>query len=127
MFKSFISNRIETTKSKEEIYNLLEDRLHDLGHTEVSSNGRFNISGARFNGFGYSSAIEGKIKENDKSYTVNIDVNVKPEIISWIILVCFFPIGALILFLPYNANNEIEAKLKNALEDLRLDIEESKM
>jgi len=127
MFKSFISKRIETTKSKDEIYNLLEDRLHDLGHTEVSSNGRFTMSGARFNGFGYTSNIEGKIKENDNSYTVNIDVNMKPEIIAWIILICFFPIGALVLFLPYNANNEIEAKLKNALEDLKYDIEESQM
>ena len=127
MFKSFISNRIETTKSKEEIYNLLEDRLHDLGHTEVSSNGRFTMSGARFNGFGYTSSIEGRIKENDKSYTVNIDVNMKPEIIAWIIAVCFLPIGLLVFLLPYNAKNEIEAKLKNAIEDLRYDIEESQM
>lgn len=127
MFKSFISNRIETNKSKEEMYNLIEDRLHDLGHTEVSSNGRFTISGARFNGFGYTSQIEGRIKENDSSYTVNIDINVKPEIIAWIIAVCFFPIGVLVLLLPYNANTETDTKLKNALEDLRFDIEESKM
>ena len=127
MFKSFISNRIETTKSKDEIYNLIEDRLHDLGHTEVSSNGRFTISGARFNGFGYSSDIQGRIKENDSSYTVNVDIDVKPEIIAWVIALCFFPIGALIILLPYNAKTEIETKIRNSLEDLRLDIEESKM
>ena len=127
MFKSFIGTRIETSKPKEEVYNLTEDYLQDLGNTEISSSGGIMISGARFRGFGYTSDISGRIRENDKYYSVDIDINVKPEVIAWIILICFFPIGLLILFLPFNAKSEVQIKGTRILEDLKYDIEKSKV
>lgn len=123
MFRDNLSIRINTSKSEEEVYNLVEDALEDLGRTSISNSGTIRISDSKFNGFGFVTEIDGRIVKRDDYYNLDLDFNSKPEILSWIIAICFFPIGAAIFVLPYNAKSEINKKANRILNDLKYDLE----
>lgn len=123
MFRQNLSIRINTLKPQEEVYNLVEDALEQLGRTSISNSGRVSISGSEFSGFGFSTEIDGRIVKRNDYYILDLDFNSKPEIISWIIALFLFPVGAAIFILPYNAKNEIGKKANWVLNDLKYDLE----
>lgn len=125
MFRSNLSIRINTTKSQEDVYNIVEDALEDLGRTSISNSGNISISSFKFDGFGFTTDIDGRLVKRDDYYNLDLDFNSKPEILAWIIALCLFPVGLAIFFLPYNANNEIDKKANRILNDLKYDLEKN--
>ncbi len=125
MFRGNLSIRINTSKSQEEVYNHVEDALEDLGRTSISNSGTISVLGSKFTGFGFASEIEGRIVKREDYYNLDLDFNSKPEILSWIIALCFFPVGMAMFILPYNAKGEFDKKAKRILNDLKYDLEKN--
>ncbi len=123
MFKGNASTRFETSKPKEEIYQEVEHILDTLGSATVSSSGTISIAEGKFNGFGYTAEFDGRIIERNGTYTVDLDFQATPNIISWIIAICLFPIGLAILILPYNAKGDMQRKSERVMDDLKYGFE----
>jgi len=124
MFKGNASARFTASKPQDAVYKEVEESLHVLGHATVSSSGTISISEGKFSGFGYRAEFNGKIIERDGTYTLDLEFEAKPEIIAWIISICFFPFGLLILILPYNAKGDIQRKANRVMDDLIYALEE---
>lgn len=123
MFKGNASTRFETSKPKEEIYQEVEHILDTLGSATVSSSGTISIAEGKFSGFGYTAEFDGRIIERNGTYTVDLDFQATPNIISWIIAICLFPIGLAILILPYNAKGDMQRKSERVMDDLKYGFE----
>lgn len=122
MFKANASIRFETSKPKKEVFELLEEELNTLGATEISERGAVRINGSKNNSFSHDVTIEGTIREKDGKYNVEIDANVKPTIVAWIIALCLFPLGLAVLIMPNNAKGEIQQKANKALDNVKMEL-----
>lgn len=52
-------------------------------------------------------------KKNDGKMKVNIKYSFNPNLFSWLLGICFFPLGFLIFLLPNKAKDEFEDLLKS--------------
>ena len=125
MFRGNLSIRINTLKSTEEVFNSAEDALEDLGRTSISNSGNITIAGSKFDGFGFATDFDGRLVKRDDYYHLDLNYNAKPEVLSWLIAICLFPVGAAIFVLPHNAKSEIEKKANRILNDLKYDLEKN--
>ena len=121
MFSGSSDIAFQSTQSPQQVFAQIEECLESLGRVSMDESGSFEIGGAKFDGFGYKSTIDGSVRSKEGRYMVNVDWSVKPEILGWLIVICFFPIGLLVLLLPYNAKSEIERKVERALSSLKFE------
>ncbi len=124
MFSGNVSMSFKSSKSMEEVIKVVEEQLEVLGMPMVSSSGGITINGSRFNGFGYTPSIEGRISNREGKYSVTLDFQAKPDIIAWAIGICFFPIGFALFILPNNAKSEIQRKSDQALAEIKAILDE---
>jgi hypothetical protein len=61
--------------------------------------------------FAYKSSCRVVLSEFKEERTIQLIYTFKPSLISWTLGICFFPLGFLILILPYKANDEFENEL----------------
>ncbi|MCH2044545.1 MAG: hypothetical protein MK212_10550 [Saprospiraceae bacterium] len=125
MFKKNFSVKFTppVSKTKEQIYKEVDQVLAGLGRTEISSSGTISIAGGRFDGFGYTTAFDGRLVDRDGTYTLYLDFEAKPGIIAWIIAICLFPIGLAIFILPYNASGDVQRNTDKMIDDLVYTVE----
>lgn len=122
MFSGSADVTFQTTMPPQQVVENLKECLESLGRLSMEKDGSFSIGGSKFSGFGYKSEIEGTVRAKEGRYSVNVDWTVKPEVIAWLIAICFFPIGLAIFLLPYNAKGEIERKVDKALSSLKFNV-----
>ena len=114
----------KSSKSKADVFKIVEEELESMGTVSITSSGGITINGSRFNGFGFKTNIEGRISERDGRFSIHLDYQAKPEIIAWIIAICFFPIGAAILILPNNAKENMQRKADLTFSEIKSILEE---
>lgn len=119
MFKGNSSISFKSTKSKVDIIKVVEEQLENMGNVSVSSSGVINITSSKFSGFGYQPIIEGKVSERDGRFSVNIDFQATPQLAAWLISICFFPIGLLVMLLPFNAKSDMQRVSDQALQEIQ--------
>lgn len=119
MFEGSEKIAFTTAMEYQVVVALIEESLAFLGRTSIDPSGRISISGARYSGFGYITNIDGFLRERDGNYMLDLNWQVQPDIFSWIIAFCFFPVGLLIFLLPYLANTNLERRAQSALDDIR--------
>ncbi len=124
MFKGNTSVSFKSSKTKEEVINVVEKQLENMGNVSVSPTGGINVTGSKFQGFGYETSIEGRVNDKDGHFSVNIDFEAKPAITGWAISVCFFPLGAAVMILPYNAKEDMQRKADQALAEIKSTLDE---
>ena len=117
MFKSNCSTNFKTDKSKSEVFKTIEDNLDSLGSVEISDNGTIKINASKNNSFSHNCFIEGKIRENQGKYSIDLDIEVKPSMMIWLMMFC--AVGILLLALPLLAKGELQKKTDRALENIR--------
>jgi len=125
MFKGNSRISFASTKSIEEIHETILEELENLGNSSISSSGNINIANTRYTGFGFTSNIIGRVSERNNKYSLDLDFECKPEPFSWFIAICFFPLGAAIMILPYNAKSEVQRKLDQTLTEIKKILEEN--
>ena len=118
MFNGDVSVSFRTSKV-DEVSRTVEECLEILGNVAISDSGGITITGSRFDGFGYSTEIVGRLRERDGTVTISLDIQAKPEIVAWAIGVCLFPLGCAIFILPANAKSEIVRKAHQALGEMK--------
>ena len=124
MFSGNVSMSFKSSKSMEEVIKVVEEQLEVLGMPMVSSSGGITINGSRFNGFGYTPSIEGRISNREGKFSVTLDFQAKPDIMGWAIAICAFPIGVAVFILPNNAKSEIQRKSDQALAEIKAILDE---
>lgn len=124
MFKGNSSVSFKSSKTKADVIKVVEEQLEILGNVSVSSSGGINVTGSKFTGFGYKTNIEGRVSDRDGRYTVNIDFEAKPETAGWVVTICFFPLGALVMILPNNAKDDMQRKADQALAEIKSILDE---
>ncbi len=124
MFKGNSSVSFKSSKTKADVIKVVEEQLENMGNVSVSSSGGINITGSKFSGFGYETNIEGRVSERDGRFSVNIDFEAKPATAGWVITICFFPIGAAVMILPYNAKGDMQRKADQALQEIKSILDE---
>ncbi|HXD93269.1 MAG TPA: hypothetical protein VNX01_08655 [Bacteroidia bacterium] len=124
MFKGNASTSFKTSKTKKEVFDIIEEELEVLGTISISQSGNIEIVSSKFNGFGYKVTLDGKISERDGKYTINIDFNASPGFAAWAITICFFPLGACIMILPNNAQSDMQQKSDRTLMGIKSILEE---
>jgi len=120
MFKANCSTSFKTEKSKSEVFAIIEDNLETLGSVVVSDSGNIQINAEKNNSFSHSCLIQGKIKERDGKYSIDLDIEVKPSILIWV-LILFGGLGLILLALPLLAKNDLQKKADRALDNIRGD------
>jgi hypothetical protein len=119
MFKGNSAVSFKSSKTKLEVFQIVEDELEVLGNLSMSNSGGITITGSKFSGFSYNTIIEGRVSERDGRFTVYLDFQAKPSVIGWLISICAFPIGCLILILPNNAKGDMQRKSDMALSEIK--------
>lgn len=94
-----------------------------LGEVELSKSGQFEIDGKKFASFTHKVDIDGSIRKKDDRAVIEVNYRIQPQIICWIISVCFFPLGLAILLLPFNAKNDLDRRLEKSCKALRDEFE----
>ncbi len=122
MFSGSTDVTFQSTMPPNQVVETLKECLESVGRLSLEKTGAFSLGGAKFNGFGYKSSIDGTLRAKEGRYSVNVDWTVKPEIVAWLIAICFFPFGLVIFLLPYNANSAIERKVEKALSSLKFSV-----
>jgi hypothetical protein len=124
MFNGNSSVSFKSSKTKLDVIKIVEEELETLGTVNITSSGGITITGSRFNGFSYKYNIDGRVNERDGRFTINIDYQAKPDVIGWLIGICFFPIGLAIFILANNAKGDIQRKADNTLSEIKSILEE---
>jgi hypothetical protein len=118
MFRKSSSLRVKTLKSKSEVNNIIEECFFSFGNVTIYPSGSMMVSSSNSSGFAYEAVIDGYVRERDGGYIIEVTVNSKPSIVAWLIAICFFPLGALIFLLPFNAKDEMSRKIDRILGDI---------
>jgi hypothetical protein len=118
MFKSNCSTNFKTDKSKSEVFKTIEDNLDSLGSVEISDNGTIKINASKNNSFSHNCFIEGKIKENQGKYSIDLDIEVKPSMIIFLLIICG-GVGLLLFALPFLAKSDLQKKADRVLDNIR--------
>lgn len=120
MFKGISSINFKTEKSRADVFNIIEENLEPLGTIDISENGVIKINASKNNSWSYDCFLEGKIRERDGKYSIDIDIQVKPKTILWVLVICY-GIGLLLLFFPYTAKGELVTKTDRILDNIRME------
>ena len=99
------------------------DCFSTLGEVEISKSGSFEIAGKKFASFTHKVDIDGSIRKKDDKAAIEVNYRIQPQIITWIICICFFPFGLAILLLPYNAKMDLERRVEKSCRALRDEFE----
>jgi len=118
MFSDSVRKTIKSKKKLVDFLKELKDELENIGTPKISKKGVINVSCDRMNNFASKVLIDGRVKKKDGKYRVELDFEIKPEIITWIIAICCFPIGLLIFVLPYNLKSDVLRKIENVMNNL---------
>lgn len=122
MFKGSLSTNFKTDQSKEKVYENIQDQLESLGSVELSDRGIIKINASKFSGFAHDCVIEGKIRERENKYTVELEWEANPN---WglviIVSLCLFGLGLVLLIFPYMANADIQKRAASVLDNIRYD------
>jgi len=90
----------------------LADRLKVLGHVVVSeSTNNISINPYLDSALYSFSVVASYGISEDGSYRLIFSYSVSPSFICWILAICFFPFGLLILIAPFNAKRDFEQRL----------------
>ena len=65
MFKGNSSVSFKSSKTKADVIKVVEEQLENMGNVSVSSSGGINVTGSKFQGFGYETNIEGRVSDRD--------------------------------------------------------------
>jgi hypothetical protein len=119
MFKANSSTSFKTDKPKTEVFKVIEENLETLGSVEISDNGVIKINASKNSSFSHDCMIDGKVREKDGKYSIDIDVEAKPTVVLWVLALC--GIGLIMLILPYMAKGELSKKADRALDNIRME------
>jgi len=120
MFKGISSTNFRTDKPKSEVFNIIEENLEALGSVDISENGVIKIYANKNNSWSHDCFIDGKVRERDGKYSIDIDIVVKPKTILWVLVICY-GIGLVLLFFPYSAKSELVTKADRVLDNIRME------
>lgn len=96
----------------------LVDCFSSIGDVEMSKSGSFEISSRKFESFTHKVFIDGSVRAKEGKATVVVNYRIQPQIITWIIAVCFFPLGLAVLLLPYNAKTDLDRRVEKSCRSL---------
>ena len=125
MFNGTIDVLVKSNKKIDEIAKSIDENSYFIGDASVTDSGIIITSALKFGGFGYSPEINGSIhaKGEDK-YFISMSHKTKIGALTWVIAICFFPIG-LLAFLPaYNGNQEMSTKCGQMLNEVKHSMED---
>ena len=112
MFNGFSSRDVRTDFE----LNKIEAQAHSLGLLQKINEEQFQYKKSEVL---YNQDISFFLSRNHSGVLVlRTQYNFSPTILSWIIGVCFFPLGFLIFIFAYNAKNEFELFLHNYILEL---------
>jgi hypothetical protein len=123
MFNGGDQIKVRTNRSFNEVCDIVEDILEDLGPVHMTSSGRFSIDRGRQTATFTQVRYRGDIRERKDGgdFIIALDYEVAPSVTCWVLgiigfLMCFFP-GLLFLF-PVLAKNDVERAANRALDDI---------
>ena len=119
MFKANSSTNFKTDKPKAEVLKVIEENLETLGSVEISDNGVIKINASKNSSFSHDCIIDGKVREKEGKYSIDIDVEAKPTVVLWVLPLC--GIGLIMLILPYMAKGELQKKADRDLDNIRME------
>ena len=122
MFKVESQVSFDSNKSEEEILKTIERELEDMGTVEVSRAGGIKISSTKFNSLLHRTDIEGRHKERDGRYIVELSADAKLNGLGWLLVVLGFLIalmGLLILIIPWMGTKNALQKFEYKLNEIK--------
>jgi hypothetical protein len=120
MFKANCTTSFKTDKLKSEVFKIIEDNLETLGSVDVTENGTVRINAEKNNSFSHNCQIQGKVKERDGKYSIDLDIEVKPSLLIWALIIVG-GLGLILFALPLLAKSDLQKKADRALENIRTD------
>lgn len=119
MFNGNSSITVKAITTESSVISALTDSLQSLGDAQVHENGRISIRATKFDGFACSTSLSGRWKIRNEQIIVEISCQATPDVLAWLIAICFFPLGLAILFIPYNTKSEMMRQIDGALNDAK--------
>ena len=119
MFKGMTNVSFTTTKPKQEVFKVIEDKLSSVGSVDINDRGTLKINASKMSGFAHDSTIEGNIREKEGKYSIDIDFQAKPNMVCWLIAICLFPLGLAVLIVPNNAKGDMQKSIDRALDNIK--------
>jgi len=119
MFKGTSSQVIKSSIPKDKLMSILEESLFSIGTINVTENGTIYISTTKFDGFAHTTEVSGTWKASGDRVSIEIESSMNLNALGWLILICFFPGGLLILLLPSFAKSGVANKLDLALNEVK--------
>tara|TARA_B110000977_G_scaffold142281_1_gene180498 strand:+ start:306 stop:644 length:339 start_codon:yes stop_codon:yes gene_type:complete len=112
MFNGFSSRKVNSTFE----LNKIETQAYSLGAVNRISENRFIYK--KSDAFYDQEVVFSLNKRESGDLMLNTQYKFNPSILSWIIGICFFPIGFLAFIFAYNAKNDFESFLHSFLFEL---------
>jgi hypothetical protein len=123
MFNGGDQIRVKTDRSFNDVCDIVEDVLNDLGPVRMSSSGRFSIEQGRQSATFTRVQYRGDIRERSSGdgYVIALDYDVAPSVTCWVLgivgfVMCFFP-GLVFLF-PILAKDDVERAAHRTLDEI---------